>query len=49
MFLCLSDEKQPTASWELKKTYKKSEASDCFWKYEIRHNLSQVNAPENSR
>ena len=39
MFLCLSGENQPTASWKLKKkTYKKSEASDCLWKWETRHN-----------
>ena len=38
MFLCFSDRKQPIASLELKKkTYKKSEASDCLWKWETRH------------
>ena len=32
MFLCLSDAKQPTASLEFNKAYKKSETVDCLWK-----------------
>ena len=46
--MCFSDGKQPTASWKLKKAYKKSEASDCLRKWETRPILSQVNASENS-
>ena len=33
----------------LEKTYKKSEASDCFWKWETRHNTESSQCTENSR
>ena len=45
----MESSQQRVENLQIKKTYKKSEASDCLWKWETRHNLNQVNAQENSR
>ena len=50
MFLYLSDGKEPTASWELKKLVTRSqELKIAFGDEKLDIILSQVNAPENSR
>ena len=49
MFLCLSDGKQPTTSWELLKNCKSQKLQIVYGNEKLDTILSQVNAPENSQ
>ena len=49
MFLCLSDWKQPTASWKLKKLTSRQKLRIAYGNEKLDTILSQVNAQKNSR